>query len=330
MTLTLYFAKTKEYKNIIQKYIDALTEWRRMVELGIRSEHITEFRKNAKKEILDVYNAYRDKKIDEARQQMETIEKRYKNTRSVYSDPQAEILRRQDFDLEFSAMEYNEIVELLSDEKRDFTDYELKKINAHYRRDLKIQTLLDSQKLKRKEQYKNDPEYQKYFEEFQTLQAFRGIGLGMVYFPSDEDSKGYVTENLESILDSEQYAHSLSNQIQKVGQLLGNIPTMKDSNPTVFTKALSAKKMEFEEFDERIFEESPNYDITIRFKYLKERLDDTTTDRWDFTRDDYDAYQHYQYLEGRHEQKMKNDSSYKQRYISAKNAIIERKNEEVK
>ncbi|WP_449460400.1 hypothetical protein, partial [Streptococcus suis] len=69
---------------------------------------------------------------------------------------------------------------MLSDEKRDFTDYELKKINAHYRRDLKIQTLLDSQKLKRKEQYKNDPEYQKYFEEFQTLQAFRGIGLGMI------------------------------------------------------------------------------------------------------------------------------------------------------
>ncbi|CYU77330.1 hypothetical protein HO624_07930 [Streptococcus suis] len=57
MTLTLHFAKTPEYKNIIQKYIEALTEWRRMVELDIRPERIAEFRKNAKKEILIEYNS---------------------------------------------------------------------------------------------------------------------------------------------------------------------------------------------------------------------------------------------------------------------------------
>ncbi|WP_449460350.1 hypothetical protein, partial [Streptococcus suis] len=162
-----------------------------------------------------------------------------------------------------------------------------------------------------------------------TLQAFRGIGLGMIYFPSDEDPKGYVTENLESILDSEQHAHSLSNEIQKIVQLLGEIPTT-EAKTSVFTKALPVKKMEFEEFDERIFEESPNYDITIRFKYLKERLDDTTTDRWDFARDDYDAYQHYLFLENRHEQKLKNDPRYKQRYSMAKNKIIEQLKEEEK
>lgn len=38
----------------------------------------------------------------------------------------------------------------------------------------------------------------------------------------------------------------------------------------------------------------------------------------------------YQFLEGRHEQKMKNDSSYKQRYMKAKNTIIEQKKEEAK
>ncbi|HEM3492036.1 TPA: hypothetical protein U1B14_001429 [Streptococcus suis] len=328
MTLTLYFAKTQEYKNIIQKYIDALTEWRRMVELDLRPERITEFRKNAKNDILNAYNSYRDKKIDEARQQMETIEKRYKNTRNVYLDPQVEILRRQDFDLEFSTMERNDIIELLSDEKRDFTDYELRKINTHYRGDMKIQVLLENQKMKKGELYKNDPEYQKHLEEFQTLQAFRSIGLGMVYFPTSENERGYTTENFELVLDSEQYAHSLSNEIQKIVQLLGEIPTT-EAKTSAFTKALPVKKMEFEEFDERIFEESPNYDITIRFKYLKERLDDTTTDRWDFTRDDYDAYQHYLFLENRHEQKLKNDPRYKNRYINAKNKVIAQIEEDI-
>lgn len=320
MTLQLNYAKTNEYKAIFKKYLDGVIEWRKKAAYDVRPEVIEAFRKNLKKETEKAYNDYKNKKMTEARQQMEVIEKQFKNTRNTYKDPQAEILRRQDFDLEFSIMAREDIIELLSDEQRNFSNYELKKIQVAYPGDVKIATLLDNQQLKRDNQWLEDPFYKEWQQDYLILFQTKSEGLDIVYFPNNSDN-GYTFENLDLFLSSNQHVTALDYHIQKISQLINEIPTVKKADKPAFFKPEPVKKMEFEEFDDRIYRISPNYDITIRFKYLKERFDDTTTDRWDFTRDDYDAYRHLQFLEKRHDLKLQNDEEYRKQYYAVETAI---------
>ncbi|MFH0357946.1 hypothetical protein ACHBHL_05525 [Streptococcus sp. A27] len=320
MTLQLNYAKTNEYKAIFKKYLDGVIEWRKKVAYDVRPEVIETFRKKLKKETEEANNDYKNKKMTEARHQMEVIEKQFKNTRNTYTDPQAEILRRQDFDLEFSIMDREDIIELLSDEQRNFSNYELKRIQAAYPDDYKIASLLENQQLKRDGQWLEDPFYKEWQQDYSVLFQTKTAGLDIVYFPNNSDN-GYTFENLDLFLSSNQHVTALDYHIQKISQLINEIPTVKKADKPAFFKPEPVKKMEFEEFDDRIYRISPNYDVTIRFKYLKERFDDTTTDRWDFTRDDYDAYRHLQFLEKRHDLKLQNDEEYRKQYYAVETAI---------
>lgn len=322
MEYQLNYAKTKEFKQIFKDYLKGLEQWQKMVSWDTRPEKIVEHRKALKNDLESALWEYKNNKISEARQQMEAIEKRYKNTRNTYADPQAEILRRQDFDMEFETLDRNDIVEMLSDEDRDFSDYELKRIAVTYKGDYKISTLLNNLRVKKDDLYQEDPVYQDWYQEFLFLRQTNSKDLYTVYFPSSTAIVGYEVVNFDTFLSNNQYASTIAEHIEKVTHLLNEIPAIAKSPANELSSVKPVKKMEYKEFDERIFKDHPAYDLLIRFKYLKERFDDTTTDRWNPTRDDYNAYQHYQFLEKRHDLKLNNDDHYRALYEEAERTAI--------
>ncbi|HFR3403526.1 TPA: hypothetical protein ACHU7R_000818 [Streptococcus suis] len=317
MEYQLNYAKTTEFKGMFKEYIKDMQHLKNMIEWDTRPEKIAEFKKETKDKLLRAYNAYKFQKMTEARSQMEVIEKQFKNTRVTYTDPQAEILRRQDFDMEFSMLDRDDIVEMLNDEQRDFSDYELKKIQITYKGDYKIENLLNKLMTHNENLYQEDPEYQEWRQEYLFLKQTQGFDLITVYIPSNTAPEGYTILNIDGVLDKNIFPWDIEEHIAHITLVLNAIPSLPKKDKI----KQPAKKMEFEEFDDRIYRVSPDYDVAIRFKYLKERFDDTTTDRWDFSRDDYDAYRHLQFLEKRHDLKLQNDEEYRKQYYAVETAI---------
>ncbi|WP_303973920.1 hypothetical protein, partial [Streptococcus merionis] len=318
----LGFTKTKEYKKILETYLEALNQLSKYQQWSTITDKVNEDMERRQGVLAKMYKEYKANRIAENEGKLTEIEKRFKNSRNVYDNPQAELLRRQDFDMELSLMDTYQVKEMLEDPNRDLSRYELKKIETLYRDNIGILTALQKRVPEEDDLYLNDPEYSRMNQENSVLKMIDYLGLAMFYVPDSESPDGYQYLNL-TLVGQPYNIISGYKRIEEVNRLLGEldkaISSARSGLLSLTKREVQAPKYEFEEFDERIFRDSENFDITIRFKYLKERYDDKTTDRWDFRRDDYNPMAHLQFLERRLASKLKRDPEFAHRYRQAEN-----------
>lgn len=116
------------YKKIIADYQNGLksiiSKNKMSVKEVVINEEVNELIKNTH---LSVQRFVKSEK-ELLNNEMTSIRESYKRSKSVYSNPQEEILRRQDFDLELSAMRDGDVMAFLSDKERTPSEYELRKI----------------------------------------------------------------------------------------------------------------------------------------------------------------------------------------------------------
>lgn len=314
MTLQLNFARTKEYKKIIEEYLEALKMWRDMLKWDTKDEKIARHLTDSLEILTRKYNAYKNKKMQEAKVQMDNISALYKNSKVSYEDPQKELLRRQDFDMTISMMDKLEVIEMLEDYQKDLTQYELMKIKTLYPDSVKIATLLEKRRIKTDERYREDPNYLVAFKEFKILYNIQGANLAMVYFPNEEAEEGYIVKNFELFLITPQInTLHIYNEMQEVEQLLNAIQTLNDYEFKAFTEKQKTKYLITDIFNDTIFPSSQNYDTNARFEYLK-KLFVNEKDIYDPKEKNYNAYDHYKYLEHKHDMKLTSDAFYSKLY----------------
>lgn len=322
MALNLTYTQDRAYQSIFHDYIAGLKRLAEFKKWQTENKVVITEMEKLKKELAQKYKAFVDGKIAELGNQMATIERRYKSTRSVYEKPEVELLRRQDFDLEFSTWGRDDVIHHLQDENKTFSRYELAKIKATYREDTQIQRLLHALNDTAEDAYMRDPEYIFLAEQHTILSMTRHHGLSLVYLPAAND-KGHESLSLD-LRNLDKSPQMIALEIEKISDLLANMPKgdKQEWQQLQTFKPNKAATLQYEEFDKRIFRGAEDYDVTHRFKYLKERFTDGQTDMWDFTRDDYDPMAHFRHLEHLHDLKMKNDPDYKRRYQEAEREAL--------
>lgn len=123
--------------------------------------------------------------------------------------------------------------------------------------------------------------------------------------------------------------YELGKEFDRVNEALNSLSeveireTPKKERTQLSSITEKTKQREYNNFDSRAIEGSPDYDITHRFKYLKERYDDKTSDRFDILEDGYDIQEHYKYLEEQHDKRMKYDSEFKEQYEATVKEVTE-------
>lgn len=326
------FMYQPKYKEIIRDAQKGLKHLKNLIDFDSKEERINQTRNDlraiAAKSIQDFVKAERQRITE----QKQSIEQSYAKARNVYKNPTEELLRRQDFDMEVSAMDNTEIAKLIQTPGRTFTMYELNKLHS-LNLDSESKARVKSAINKNKNPHLEDVKYQQLQKEAAELALIdaKSVQNAMLYIPSNSP-QGYKSVGLNSLFMI-QDANDFNKKTEMLSQCLSIDPenvTKTFSSENVYdrdlNKLLEKPQNKYEDFDTRIFKASKNYDVTDRFKYLKERFDDKETDRFDVTKDGYDIIQHLDYLEGQHVKKMQSDASYRESYQKAEAAVIRQEN----
>lgn len=313
--MELSYTYTPDYKAIIKDYLAGLEKLAKFKQWNTERARVIKEMTEAHEQLTAKFEAFRQSKISEYSQQMATIEVRHKNAKGVYKDPQMEMLRRQDFDLEFETWDINDAIHYLRDEIKTFSRYELAKIRNTFRGDSRIETLLAQRQEDAELAFALDPEYKKLNEMVSILTMTRSVGLSIVYLPADNED-GF--EVLDLTLDNiDKNLTVITSEHNRISELLSKVPNEQKGDWEQLKGLVEVdkqKKMAFEEFDERIFRGAETFDPTVRFQYLKERFDDTSNDVWTLDNPSYDVLAHSRFLERQHDLKLANDPTYAERY----------------
>ena len=137
------FMKDTRYKDIVKKYVEAMEKKQKQRSNDIKDERILGDASNALNEIAMEYEEFYNKRLNEVETGMETIEKSYKETGKQYDNPQEEILRRQDFEIEIAVASDYELEDIAKDTNRELSKYEFNKLLLEFKeRDLQSHDLL--------------------------------------------------------------------------------------------------------------------------------------------------------------------------------------------
>ncbi|MGL9815789.1 hypothetical protein [Enterococcus sp. DIV0098] len=329
------FMYNSEYKKVIESMKKGLKQVRELVSYDSKEERINstiyEITSNLKNDMQE-FVKNNQKRIN---QQKEAIEKSYAKSRNVYENPTEELLRRQDFDMEIASMSEDEILDLIQKPGRTFTSYELNKIYSLDVKTTEIKTVVKRAINENRHPYLKDLKYQKLLKEEQELSLIdtvdRPSNSILFYVPSN-NQQGYTTIGLSSLfIDFRE--HELNKKIDLLTTSLEIEPSDEVKTFSVGLGNLIEEevvidkpKKVYEDFDSRIFKGASDFNVSDRFKYLKERFNDKTTDRFDITKDSYNISDHMDFLEGQHAKKMASDVNYREAYQNAENAAIKQEN----
>lgn len=314
--ILLNFTKKQAYKNILvtlKKGTDRIIELRK---LDVKEERLN-------REVLDLQEkVFKDLQIfvtserSRLQSEMTSIEQRYKNTRQTYKDSQAELLKRQDFDLELSLMNRDDLLTELSRGDRRFSLYEINKIMSEYRDDTDVYIRAKHLKNTVKSPFLEDETYQILQRELAELELIEKptIKDTMLYYPIDTGN-GHKTINLNNLsflLPANLTAYKLFRN-----ELAEAVEHIRVEKPLSGLEAERVKPMKELAFSKNMFPGQPGYDIAERFRYLLKNFDKRSDDMFDPERADYNVYAHLEFLEKEHQAEMVNNPTYARSYREA-------------
>lgn len=325
------FMYNSDYKDVIESMKKGLKQVSELVSYDSKEERINSTVYEITSNLKNGIQKFVENNQKRINQQKEAIEKSYAKSRNVYENPTEELLRRQDFDMEIASMSEDEILELIQKTGRTFTNYELNKIYSLDVKNEEIKTVVKRAINENRHPYLNDVKYRTLLKEEQELALIdttdRASNSILFYLPSN-NQQGYTTIGLNSLfMDFNE--HELN---KKIDLLTASLEIEPSDEVKTFSvgfgnlieeeMAINKSKKVYEDFDSRIFKGSNEFNLSDRFKYLKERFDDKTTDRFDVTKDTYDISEHIDFLEGQHAKKMASDESYREAYQNAEQKVL--------
>lgn len=325
----LNFMYKPEYREIIKSLQEGAKSIKTLVGYDSNDERMRNTKDSIVTDIRKKVTTFAKSEKDRITTELISIEKSYSNSRGVYKNPTEELLRRQDFDMEIATMAEDDIKKMISESKRELNNYELNKLYSLEYKDSTIKARLKASIDQLKNPHRSDKYYQELQKELAEIDLLDSTGLGrhqLMYIPSNTP-QGYTSIRLQTFLDSREM-HTIKGHINMLEQALNVEPVktigITDENTKrelqKFTdkeqKALK-KEMKYEDFDPRIFKGGKEYEIGDRFRYLKERFDDTETDRFSPLNPNYNVLDHITYLEARHSEMLSSDDKYRAAYEAA-------------
>lgn len=331
---TFAFMYQDEYKKIMNNLPGKIDELLTLQQYDSKEERITETTNQIVDSTFQEMRQFVKNEKTRLTTQMNQVVNSYKKTRNKYDNPQKELLRRQDFDLELANMNEAQLKDKLNDFSMEFTAYEINKIMSLDWRDDSIKARAKSLLSAINEPYTKDVLYQEAVSELAQLDLIDSSSIRdmLLYVPS-ENTLGYTTIKLDNIKLFSENEHEIKEFQNKINAGINELDTLKrvgtsitgsDRLEEVHENEMS-KKYAYSDFDSRAIPNSPEYDIYDRFKYLKERYNDEKTNRFDPLRDDYDITPHLKWLEAQHEKRLQQDEEFAQQYAKA---VEEATNEE--
>ncbi|EFU74344.1 hypothetical protein [Enterococcus italicus] len=321
------FMFNKQYQAIIKEAQKEMKQIKQLIDYDSKEERLNQAISDSKKNTVNAIQDFVKSQKQAIKDQQTAIEQSYAKARNTYKNPTEELLRRQDFDMEVGSMDQSEIATLVHTPGRTFTTYELNKLYS-LDVDSTTKSLLKAAINKNKHPYREEEKYQYLQKEAAELELIsnESIQRAILYLPS-ESAIGFETISVNTLFSfKDNYEYEQKNQT--IENALAIVPTNETTQ--VYSRQSSSlselagirEKPErvYEDFDPRIFKSSSNYDITDRFKYLKERFNENDTDRFDVTKENYSIYDHLDYLEGQHAKKLKTDTNYREAYQKAEKA----------
>ncbi|HFI0131511.1 TPA: hypothetical protein ACGOY0_001558 [Streptococcus suis] len=195
------YTRTPEYKNILTQAVNSLRKKRQLLEFDSKTSRIIAETVTMRAELSEAYKAYMDSYRDKIEKQIQELAEKYRKQEESYIDPQAEILRRQDFDLEVSMWDKNEALAQLQDEYRTFSNYELKKLRQLFGTDMAV--IGEIIRLEAdKPSLEKDEKYLDLSEQMAVLNTIRNAGLRtfFVYNPATNASHALDLELEENTI----------------------------------------------------------------------------------------------------------------------------------
>lgn len=337
----LNFMYKPEYREIIRSVQEGTKSIKTLVGYDSSDERIRGTKDSIVTDIGGKITAFVKNEKNRITTELNSIEKSYSNSRGVYKNPTEELLRRQDFDMELSTMSEDDIKKMIYESKRELNNYELNKLYSLEYKDSNIKARLKSSIDQVKNPHRSDKYYQELQKELADIELLNSTGLGhhqLMYIPTNTP-QGYTTARLKSFFDTREM-HTLNGNINMLEQALNVEPVktigITDENTKRELQKFKAeeqkalkKEMKYEDLDPRIFKGGKKYDVGDRFRYLKERFDDTETDRFSPLNPNYNVLDHITYLEARHSEMLSSDDKYRAAYEAAEiDAKAMKENEE--
>lgn len=310
MAINAKFAYKAGYKAIYADYtatVDKLEKMRKwQTDKQVVKKEVEDYNNRTAQKLAELKRST----LAELTSKAEQIKNRYKNTKKTYDNPQAELLRRQDFDMELSFLDRQGAENLLFEEGQNLTAYELNAIRGKFGDSAIIRTTVERYKKELETTHETDPTYADNMEQIGVLNLLNGMAS---YIPTAEGFN-FVDLTITPFTPKGE-VYDLLKQAQTAREPRA-LAEQEAKALDINTRAERVKKLEYPELDSRIFRGAEGFDITHRFKYLRERLA-VDNDRWDITRADYDPLDLMAWLEDQHAQKMDNDPHYKALYQEA-------------
>ncbi|MGO0053095.1 hypothetical protein PWH33_07985 [Streptococcus suis] len=174
------YTRTPEYKNILTQAVNSLRKKRQLLEFDSKTSRIIAETVTMRTGLSEAYKAYMNSYRNKIEKQMQELAEKYRNQAEDYTDPQLEILRRQDFDLEVSMWDKNEALAQLQDEYRTFSNYELKKLRQLFGTDMAVRGEIIRLEAD-KPSLEKDEKYQDLSEQMAVLNTIRNAGLRTIF-----------------------------------------------------------------------------------------------------------------------------------------------------
>ena len=312
------YMKDARYKAIVKEYVEAMEHKEKQLKRDVKPERIKKEADEALKSISEKMKEFHETRLKEIEENKRAIVKAYKQRGKQYEDPQAEILKRQDFDTEIAVATDMELEDIARDTDRELSKYELNKLQLEFKeRDIRSIELI-RQRMDTKQAHETDPNYQRLDTEEIQLMHFKPkmrASDNWILLPNTEEGERPKFNSLGELakpminIDMEE----LRTGYKKLERNISSEGAYKASfNPVIKSEAESYadeliktgrtdKLKQYADDDLRAIEGSSQYDVTHKFKYLKERYHDPSNEIYSIENPNYSVHDHYEYLKKQHE-----------------------------
>lgn len=214
------YMTTPEYKGFIKQHIEDLKTLKNFDIYYTDLNKVAEEKQKMEKDLNEKIKTYYENEIQKLDTQLKNIELQCINSTEKYSDPQAEILARQDFDLELANMDIYEATRILEDNRRILSKYEVSKIELNFKDTdyTRFKTALFIRKRELSESYELNSDYQEKKALRNILNVLKNRAVELFYI-KDGSEKGYSAYNL-SVLGRDFREISIDYEIDKFTKLL--------------------------------------------------------------------------------------------------------------
>lgn len=329
------FTKDERYKNIVEKYVNAMERKENQLKADVRTERIRKEAEEKMKEITEDLKKYYDDRMSEISKGKKEIVKSYKERGREYKNPQAEILRRQDFEMELAVADDHELKEIAGDMDRKLSRYEINKLQLEFRERNLSSADLTRQRIDVKEAHETDPNYQalasEEIEMFHLKPKVRAAD-NWILTPSKEESERPTFSPLGALVKYErnpQQIKELKSGFEELKKEIKSNATRSASfNPAAISEAEDiaeqlidsgkAKNLkEYQDDDLRAIKGSKDYTLEDEYRYLKERYADPTNKMYTWENPNYSVEMHIKYLREQHKKNLSNTPELKTKIENA-------------